>query len=228
VIEAKKRGEVRRPEANGIESFGRRGVSRSLLLFLGIYRGIVYREADQFSIRYFHFSPHSSSWTMQQEQQQEQQDKPTDGYPPSMFVTQPPPERLPCRICLGVMRDPVQVCGNQHVYCRGCIGPYNTKRAKRCPSCNAPLIVEMPPAIMASEWISEHLQVRCPHAGCNGGSGGSGSGSGSSSSNNNNSSSSKNNSGNNNNSADAADGHQHKRSRTDDGAGPSSVPASCE
>jgi hypothetical protein len=145
----------------------------------------------------------------------QQQAQPAEGgYPCSMFTT-PPVNDLKCSICLEVLRDPVQVCGQQHVYCRGCISKWKATNS-RCPECRAPFSKKQQPARLARNMILL-LDVRCPHAGVVGSGGGGGGGGGGSSS----SSSDV--------AADAEAGHQHKKRRQDIGAGPSSLPAtSCE
>jgi hypothetical protein len=65
-----------------------------------------------------------------------------------------------------VMQDPVQVCCNHHTYCRGCIAQAQTT-SNLCPECRVPISREEP-ARLARNMILL-LDVRCPHAGCNGG-----------------------------------------------------------
>ncbi|KAJ1383072.1 hypothetical protein B484DRAFT_461762, partial [Ochromonadaceae sp. CCMP2298] len=82
------------------------------------------------------------------------------GYPFHMFVT-PPPDELKCSICMKILRDPVQVCGQQHVYCSGCI--YHWKEMNsRCPQCRAPFSLEQPARLARN--IILQLRVRCPEA----------------------------------------------------------------
>jgi hypothetical protein len=85
------------------------------------------------------------------------------GYPSSMFVS-PPAEVLECHICFDILRDPVQVCAT-HTYCNGCITEWKDTN-NTCPECRVP----------TSRWetnrmvkiMIEELQVRCPHAACDG------------------------------------------------------------
>jgi hypothetical protein len=93
------------------------------------------------------------------------------------------------------------------------------KTNTRCPECRAPISREEP-ARLARNMILL-LDVRCPHAGSNGGSGGGG-GSGGSGGTTESPSSSSNVTA---DAEDAEDGHRHKKRRQDDCAGPSSVPA---
>jgi hypothetical protein len=144
--------------------------------------------------------------------QQQDDQQPADGYPE---FAEPPHDQI-CSICMDVLRDPVQVCGQQHTYCRGCCIAISRETNTRCPECRAPISREEP-ARLARNMILL-LDVRCPHAGSNGGSGGGGVSGGSSDTTDSLSSSSD-------VTADAEDGHQHKKRRRDDGAGPSSVPA---
>jgi hypothetical protein len=146
---------------------------------------------------------------MQQDNQQ-----PADGYPCSMFLA-PPDAKYMCGICMDVLRDPVQVCSNHHTYCRGCIAQSKSTSTK-CPVCREEISREETTREKRDEILL--LEVRCPHAISNGDSGGGGGSGGSSGTTDSPSSSSD-------VTADAEDGHQHKKRRQDDGAGPSSLPA---
>ncbi|KAJ1404714.1 hypothetical protein B484DRAFT_457230 [Ochromonadaceae sp. CCMP2298] len=102
---------------------------------------------------------------MSQQQGSEQQgsekqgsEQPEGGYPYDMFVTLPPDD-LKCSICMEILRDPVQVCSQQHVYCDCCISQWKTEFTG-CPECRAPFI-DMQPARLARNMILQ-LEVRCP------------------------------------------------------------------
>jgi hypothetical protein len=89
---------------------------------------------------------------------EQEQDCQQGGYPCDMFVT-PPPDDLKCSICMEVLKDPLQVCSEQHNYCRGCIGQW---KGGGCPGCRAPISTEQP-ARLARNMIL-HLEVRCSQA----------------------------------------------------------------
>jgi hypothetical protein len=97
---------------------------------------------------------------MQQPDSQQQQEE--GGYPCSMFVT-PPEADLKCSICIDVLRDPVQVCGNRHTYCTHCIAQSKASNNTRCPECRAPLKEELVPATKERDEIMQ-LVVHCSHA----------------------------------------------------------------
>jgi hypothetical protein len=122
------------------------------------------------------------------------------GYPASMFLA-PPQEELICSICMEVLRDPLQVCSEHHNYCRGCIAKWKATN-DTCPECRAPFSREEPARVLNN--MIEKLDVRCSVHACNGGSSTSAVSA---------------------DAEDVEDGHQHKKSRQDDSAGPSSVPA---
>ncbi|KAJ1438576.1 hypothetical protein B484DRAFT_444472, partial [Ochromonadaceae sp. CCMP2298] len=133
------------------------------------------------------------------------------------FVKSPPPD-LTCSICRGLLQDPVLVCTQQHVFCSGCIKNWKAK-SNDCPECRERLSNRNQyPARLAKNMILL-LEVRCPHAGRNGG--GNSGGAGSVPANSSSSSSDI--------TTDTEDGHQHKRGRQNNDTKPSSMPArSCE
>jgi len=136
------------------------------------------------------------------------------GYPASLFLA-PPDADFKCGICMEIMRDPVQICSVHHTYCVGCISRWRSTKTT-CPDCRAPISREEPARILKN--MIEKLEVGCPHAACNGGSNSGDSGSGSGMTNSSSSSSGD-------ATADAEDGHQHKKSRQENSAEPSSAAA---
>mmetsp|Transcript_27534 Transcript_27534/g.62431 ORF Transcript_27534/g.62431 Transcript_27534/m.62431 type:complete len:423 (+) Transcript_27534:41-1309(+) len=145
------------------------------------------------------------------QQQEGRQPAPGEcGYPCGMFLTAPDLD-LTCGICMEVLNDPVLVCGEQHTYCRACIALWKDTKST-CPECRVP-ISQGKTNRLAKNMIDK-LEVRCPHAGCDGCDGG-GDGSGQT-----NSASSSSDI-----PADAEDGHQHKKSRQENSAEPSSAAA---
>ncbi|KAJ1424127.1 hypothetical protein B484DRAFT_451636 [Ochromonadaceae sp. CCMP2298] len=112
------------------------------------------------------------------------------GYPCGMLLT-PPPDDLKCSLCHEVLRDPVQVCFDQHAFCRSCIALYKTGSRSslssknlpfsdisgtchtRCPKCQSYMSREDSAKRETNEILQ--LEVRCLHGcGSNGGGGGGG------------------------------------------------------
>ncbi|KAJ1382634.1 hypothetical protein B484DRAFT_341999, partial [Ochromonadaceae sp. CCMP2298] len=79
--------------------------------------------------------------------------------------TSPPPDRLSCGICSEVLRDPLQVCEDKHIFCRCCIDRWkDICIPTTCPMCRAPLSREEA-ATKEREEI-QLLTVFCPSASC--------------------------------------------------------------
>eukprot|EP00601_Ochromonadales_sp_CCMP2298_P031327 CAMPEP_0173346854 /NCGR_PEP_ID=MMETSP1144-20121109/12797_1 /TAXON_ID=483371 /ORGANISM="non described non described, Strain CCMP2298" /LENGTH=300 /DNA_ID=CAMNT_0014294211 /DNA_START=136 /DNA_END=1034 /DNA_ORIENTATION=- len=95
-------------------------------------------------------------WPLDMEQQEK---KSSGGYPTSIFLA-PPPDDLKCTICMEVLRDPLQVCSDQHTYCRTCFASWRSHET--CPECRAPFSREEPARIIKN--LIDQLDVRCPNA----------------------------------------------------------------
>ena len=80
----------------------------------------------------------------------------------------PVPENLHCRICLNVLRKPMQCVRNEHSFCKPCITRHLQEIAPSCPTCIEPLTLEtLRPSRLVTDLLSQ-LRIRCDnsHRGC--------------------------------------------------------------